>query len=701
MWSLVPSFISRKRGRPDSDNLDLGEPSSKKPKTEVRNSRVYYPQPVNQRMIRRRFPDSPDRISRTMEKIRDKGDHIQRQNWFADFVPRGAVCYCYTKNLPFCNCKQLQVVPGTSPIRRLPEEILQEIFGWVVPPESFLDSSLHCGPNSAWCNAMVMKRSLACVSRQWYRIAIHLLYQDIVIRRMPQLTDIYDTLDSNPDLGGHIRSIRLTCFVPPHWAGAISPTLAHIFSHCPRLTAIHDLPPMVLPSRATLPPLPPTITCLLLNRHDDLGAVCDTISLYCHQLQELSIPARDTGAFDLVNRTFPNLHTLTLVLGCQTEEIPYSRNLQSFGTRWHMPGLKSLTFSHPVRLDATCILGLDYEHILSRHGRRLTYLAFPAHFPEHAVVADFAPLLARCPVLEHVVLPDRFHITPGATYESIRFLDHWTFDVYPPSADDLPKNARMPGLHPIRTFDFTPAAFPRLAHYRLLDTALLAHIPAPPLALDRRWLGPWSIAFRGLAVEQAPDLECATAARVVFGDVRAADDWDLGYFGAMETAVVQREQEYCDFGPGCVENWVNSDNFFGDRKEERDREERKERGEVLVVDRDIPRSDRGPELMCCTFRYEWLAEETDDEQDDSDLESENLEDLEWENEFYQNEWEIHDGYLYHKSEKPVWGRHVLGKKLPDWVPSLEPPAWSSVRDSFPWMSGALRDTLFSSVSREM
>jgi hypothetical protein len=88
------------------------------------------------------------------------------------------------------------------------------------------------------------------------------------------------------------------------------------------------------------------------------------------------------------------------------------------------------------------------------------------------------------------------------------------------------------------------------------------------------------------------------------------------------------------------------------------------------IDPDEPRLDRDAcRNIPAPYHLQWLQDETDDEE--SDLESEDVEDLD--DEFYQETEPIPD---------PV---------LPQWA---HPPASISTRGSFPWLSDALQSTLF-------
>jgi hypothetical protein len=281
-----------------------------------------------------------------------------------------------------------------------------------------------------------------------------------------------------------------------------------------------------------------------------------------------------------------------------------------------------------------------------RHGRRLEYLAFPNVYPEMLEpedMEDFGPLLHLCPSLTHVVLPAYAVVSGTYTFPTVKWLDHWCLRIHttPHTGGDV------------------LLAFPALLGYRLLDVALSVHIADVPGTFDPCARGAWTITFPGMAIEQAQDGPDGVP-RLMLGDLSAVADWDISYFGAMETNTVQREQEYFDLGWGKLQHFpfpppmpLVFDDPIGHE-----------------IDPDEPRLDRDAcRNIPAPYHLQWLQDETDDEE--SDLESEDVGDLD--DEFYQETEPIPD---------PV---------LPQWA---HPPASISTRGSFPWLSSALQSTLF-------
>ncbi|KAJ7450330.1 hypothetical protein B0H11DRAFT_322963 [Mycena galericulata] len=643
MWNLLHHVVNRKRTRPDSD-----EDREERPAKRRASASVLFPQPANQRTMQRRFPATPERNG--LEKMRDRNNASRRRDWLADFVPPDALCYCYSKGITRCNCKQ--ITEGTSTLQGIPSEILHEIFDRVVPPENLLNPSLHCGPNSAWCNAMVTKRALVLVSRDWYQAGIDFVYRHIVIRRLSQLPELLETLTALPGLGALVRSITFMCYVPCAFHDSTYATMERILQLCPGVTGVHDLLPFFVPIRYPFPALPKTITSIKIGPHDHAVDILDMLRLSCGQLLELALPAADDPLFDEENIIFPHLHTLCLTIGSGFGD------MQTFASKWKLPQLKSLTFRLSADLDPGHSLATDYRHILKLHGRRLKYLAFPGLYPRYARPhplddpEDFGHLVALCPAVEQLVLPAHATCFDTYTHPSVKWLDIWC-----PSIHEEP----APSEHA------ASPRFPNVEIRRLLDPALVPHIEDLPRTIDPRASGSWTLSFPGLAVEQQEGTAVGvTVRRLVLGDLRATDDWDLTYFGTMEVHVVEREQDYFELGNGTVYHDQQRTTFSREQVEEFRRADRQRHGEVLEVDRSVPRWDSDvlqflPKTLCDI----WLADETDDEE--SDLESEDLAALD--NEF--DPMDLDSASASH---------------------SVPPPILS--RTSFPWLSLAFRDSIF-------
>ncbi|KAJ7038987.1 hypothetical protein C8F04DRAFT_1088148 [Mycena alexandri] len=350
--SLKPSL---KRNRSSSESTSILEPPLKR----AAISQFLFLEPINQRQIRKRLGVSPGRHK--LGKIRDRNDVARREQWIEESVPWNAVCFCKARNFQFCNCRGM--ARGAPAFDRLPAEILCHIFGMVLPSENLLTSSLHCGPNSAWCNAMATKRALVLVSRKWYNNGIASLYRTIVIRRPFDLLALRDSLSTSTLLGGLVRSITLASYFPPTWENKVYHPMKRILELCPNVTSVNNLPPFLLPVRYSFPPLPPTVTSIKISPCDPLDDVLDMLKIHCGRLEELSITVMQHDTFTAEKLVFPHLCSLRLTLGETTQGSQPA--LWTFASKWDMPQLRQLTF-HQADL-GYIYLPKNYHPILARH----------------------------------------------------------------------------------------------------------------------------------------------------------------------------------------------------------------------------------------------------------------------------------------------------------------------------------------------
>ncbi|KAJ6554235.1 hypothetical protein B0H19DRAFT_1377198 [Mycena capillaripes] len=619
-----------KRKRANSPDLEE-RPTKRNPFSKLR-----FPSPIAQRDIRKRIPVESGR--HMLEKIRDKSDADRRHKWMSDFMPPPAGCSCHAPSLEFCICEDMRE-PLPCFFNKLPAEIMQHIFDIMIPPENLLDSSLHCGPASAWCSSMVTKRSLVLVSKYWYSNALTFLYRSIVIRRPVGLLSLLDTLTTSPRLGELVRSITLASYLSPESRdkSTVYYSMQRLLELCPNVKSVNDLPPFSLPVRYTFPALPSTVTFVKISPFDHPDDILEILQLTCGQLEELSLCATDHTRVDAKTLVFPRLSSLCLTIGGSINEPKPA--LRTFALKWRMPQLKALTFRSVAEIEHLS-LSADYRHILAKHGKLLEYLAFPNVFPQtlnEKGMEDFGPLLKLCPAVKHLVLPAYASVSAADAdaREAVKWLDHWCFPDY-----TAPKDRQ----HVLRGFS-------SLKGYRLLDTALGVVIPDLPRTFDPRIRDAWTLSFPGLVIAQEVDAE--SVPHLMLGDLAAVEDWEGSFFGAMEAHTVQREQEYFDLGVGQLVHVP----FLPPMPPSYHYPWREMDG-----DRDVYDNIAAP------YNLQWASDETDDEE--SDLEEEDVEDLD--DEFY----------LEREGPDPL---------LPQWA---HPPASISQRASFPWLSSALQNSLF-------
>ncbi|KAJ7054640.1 hypothetical protein C8F01DRAFT_191125 [Mycena amicta] len=124
------------------------------------------------------------------------------------------------------------------------------------------DPSLHCGPNSSWCNTMAMKLSLTLVCKHWSSVMVKFLYRDIIIHRAPQRFRLREII---PDLGKYVCSFKIQCYVQKQDTELTTDMLANIWAKCPKLAKVARLLPFKVPFPYALPTLPASITSLTIG----------------------------------------------------------------------------------------------------------------------------------------------------------------------------------------------------------------------------------------------------------------------------------------------------------------------------------------------------------------------------------------------------------------------------------------------------
>ncbi|TCD70552.1 hypothetical protein EIP91_002898 [Steccherinum ochraceum] len=126
--------------------------------------------------------------------------------------------------------------------------ILKVIFEATIPPSAFLDPSIQHGPNSLWCKAMFMRKSLVLVCKSWKRVALPFLYGEVVLRRAGQVLAFARTVQGSylrSPIAHLVRSISCVCDVPIPLRHLVGRCAAIIFELCPRITAVTFSPEFI------------------------------------------------------------------------------------------------------------------------------------------------------------------------------------------------------------------------------------------------------------------------------------------------------------------------------------------------------------------------------------------------------------------------------------------------------------------------
>ncbi|KAF9527353.1 hypothetical protein CPB83DRAFT_895367 [Crepidotus variabilis] len=296
----------------------------------------------------------------------------------------------------------------------LPKEILWLIFQRAIPPKYLLDSFLCAGQDSPWALTLELKKNLTLICRSWYDVATSILYEDVTIRRLPQIKCLLRTLESSSGkgLGKLVKSLELKCFIPQ---GSVAinfrQTLQVLFAHCIALNHFSYFSPCPPPSAVFQidNPLPNTITEL----HLDILVDFETIRWVVGHLQKglrylrLGVPLDILPSpVDQPTFRFPYLHTLWL----ETMNHQWGPELRQISA-WTFPALQQLIISNSkltantytqrplIYITGSHLEGGPILSCLTKLGRNLKYLSLK-HTPSDE--GFFQKLLACCPLVERV-----------------------------------------------------------------------------------------------------------------------------------------------------------------------------------------------------------------------------------------------------------------------------------------------------------
>ncbi len=348
----------------------------------------------------------------------------------------------------------------------MPDEILLHIFRSTQPRHHECDPSIVPGPRSRWLEGLRIRKALTLICKGWTWPATELLYGDIVLRRMGQITALAHTLR----LQGHrsplsvlVKSLRMDCCVVfESCADAVRSDLEFLLRECTNLLSFsfhsHPLFPFSpvqvngAPFQVNdaqhfdgfnpswfLEPKPGDAGDLLAER---LASRLSTLDLavtlakrHVFQVALMLVRATSLTSLSLGRVTsllpgashpaiyLPALTTLQVYL----DHEPFAEYIT---TQWRMPRLTALT----------CLWsGAVPVSLLATHASKLTYLHFyddpwAARLDESRmlgkkVVLDAPTLLSRlyelCPEIEHLVLPLERSQLPKLSVVSptLRYLD--------------------------------------------------------------------------------------------------------------------------------------------------------------------------------------------------------------------------------------------------------------------------------------
>jgi hypothetical protein len=352
---------------------------------------------------------------------------------------------------------------GRAIFKQPPNELLRMIFIRAIAPSFLTDSSLDAGPNSPWCEAIRTMKSIAGVCKAWWHVGVELMYQEISIRRVGQMAALLRTLDANNDIGSFVKSIEISCFLPPGYLLLFKTDIRRIFDYCPRVTRL-------VFTAADLNEDALLYIALTSAQHDTfsnltrLECVCpvDCVDLIavlqvCTNVRFLwiCIDGPNDGLALNTPLCLAHLETLRLTVGTFNE-----RHLQKVALHWQMPSLKNvIVYELNEFADAQSLS--DREEFFRAFGIGLQYLHIrPYRACGNTYPIDVQRLLDRCPALKHLAVCPSLKLPTQLSHQSIKWIDLWTS---PKGEDEIYLNLRN---------SLSRRKFPSLLGVRELDHGL-------------------------------------------------------------------------------------------------------------------------------------------------------------------------------------------------------------------------------------
>jgi len=347
--------------------------------------------------------------------------------------------------------EEMKTIRFTS--RCIPPEILRMIFLHAVPPLFLIDSSIAGGPESPWCQALRMKKSIVGVSRAWCEVGIEVLYKDVAFRRIGQISALLRTLEARPDdFRNLVRGITVNCFVPRGYAALFHTELKRIFEHCPRVAHFAFNPSFSSPLPYILPVINSPITHLDCGATITFSSVLASLMNVSGTLVSLSFHLPNTEQ-EVTLIHFDRLKTLRCGVQYDSRE-----NLRMVEAKWKMPRLERLTFE--LDGDQRTMSTYLYRSFFIAHGRCLKFLSIRLGPWGRKCSLAMQPLLDQCPILEHLVL--QAHSRDTLAHPTVKWIDLWS------------PHVRNRCIHPWVHVNFwAKEAFPALQGVRTLDVALV------------------------------------------------------------------------------------------------------------------------------------------------------------------------------------------------------------------------------------
>ncbi|KAF9527276.1 hypothetical protein CPB83DRAFT_934636, partial [Crepidotus variabilis] len=283
-------------------------------------------------------------------------------------------------------------------------------------------------PNSPWARTFELKKNLALVNQAWCDVATFFLYEDITIRRLPQLFQLLFTLSrpSCRNLGPMIRTLELKCYIPEPVGEEFGQTLRTALAHCTSLSGFSYFSQCRLPLRVFTGNL--LLPTSIRQLHLDLMLEEETAEKILRHLQgELSylrMRIQRIRRVKIQHLVFPCLRTVWF----ETDRYSIHRELEVLET-WTMPSLERFIISNGQHSDDSYHFRTRTVHrpsiiqrgedqlfaFLSQSGGKLKY--FSTMYRGHSEFVQ--QILDCCPLLERLSLFVRIY---DADFESQKII---------------------------------------------------------------------------------------------------------------------------------------------------------------------------------------------------------------------------------------------------------------------------------------
>ncbi|KAH7912574.1 hypothetical protein BJ138DRAFT_1125100 [Hygrophoropsis aurantiaca] len=444
---------------------------------------------------------------------------------------------------------------------KTPFEIWREIFQQVIPPSIFLDSSLCRGPRSLWCHALRTKKDLISVCKTWYNVGIHLLYQQIVLRRFPQIYSLLQCLALNSDLGPMIKDITVSCFVLSDDSPLIKSELNRLLNYCPLVS--HFTLAFESPTRSELyspSDFLAAATHMLSNiTHLEFGPkviFSDVVPYltHCKSLISLTFDMHGQTSGDMATEVVDLPMLETLQISWDSKHLNEAAVLGDIAF-WSMPRLHRFTI-HQTEFWMD-MAELYYFPFLKKYGPALSTLCvavsravFSGVIPRTSFVQS---LLDFCPNLEHLAIFSPV-LAEKMSHKTLKWIDIWAsaYNRLPaPGEDHFPAPDDVEGF--MKAQDFPMLRGVRTPDWALPSTTGPAlHLRVPPNMIgggeSMEWL------FPGVHVRHDP------------GHLYRRD---LDYVPSYFSAVQAREQSDTSNGDGestdeDSDTYTEESDWYGD-----------------------------------------------------------------------------------------------------------------------------------------